>query len=236
MYYDYEYFCGANCVVEIDGVQVTEISGITFSAQETKRPIYGYSSRHFDAIARGQVLVRGSLIIPFVHRDYLFRVLQMGRIGQAGVQGIPAPELRDGSEVLAEALTAIELDPINAEANMEALREKYWDVAARVRGKSASSRLYGTYNAYDMEQTCNIKITFGERSAENAFGGKQNLLISDVAIISRGIPIQISSDCIMEEYGFFARNLWSLKDHMVDTATVDTSLPENEAPISYEGR
>jgi hypothetical protein len=31
-----------------------------------------------------------------------------------------------------------------------------------------------------------------------------------VVILSRGTAIQISEDCIMEEYSFFARNLWSM--------------------------
>lgn len=234
MYFDYEYYCGANVVMEMDGVQVTELSGISFSVQETKRPIYGYSSRHFDAVARGQVLVRGTLLVPFVHRDYLFNVMKVGKgieTEQTAVQlqNIDR-DLPDGSEALASVVEQIRTDPVNANAQMKALQAKYWDLSDRTFQKT-KGRLSGAFNPHDVEASFDIKITFGLRDASNAYGGEQNLLISDAYILSRGTQIQISEDCIMEEYGFFARNLWTLSDVEVEFAEADMQVAPNDAKV-----
>ena len=76
--YPYEYFCGANTVIEVEGQPLFECAGLSFSIRESKVPFYGYSSRHFDAVGSGQVLVQGSLIINYIHNNYLYESIVLG--------------------------------------------------------------------------------------------------------------------------------------------------------------
>ena len=78
-FYPYEYFCGANVVIEVEDQPLFECAGLTMSIKESKIPFYGYSSRHFDAVGSGQVLVQGSLLLNYIHNDYLFRSIELGR-------------------------------------------------------------------------------------------------------------------------------------------------------------
>jgi len=77
-YYGYDYFCGANIYVKINGVPAVEIAGISYQVQESTAPIYGYSSRIFDAVAMGQKIVRGNLVINFIHPNYLAQIIERG--------------------------------------------------------------------------------------------------------------------------------------------------------------
>lgn len=63
--FGYEYFCGANVSISFNGVPNTEVAGISYEALDSSTPIYGYSSRLFDAVAPGQKLIRGSFVLNF---------------------------------------------------------------------------------------------------------------------------------------------------------------------------
>lgn len=78
-YYGYDYFCGANVYVNINGLPALEVAGISYQVQDSTSPIYGYSSRIFDAIAIGQKIVRGAIIINFIQPHYLSMLIERGR-------------------------------------------------------------------------------------------------------------------------------------------------------------
>ena len=63
--FGYEYFCGANVKISFNGNPNTEVAGISYEALDSSTPIYGYSSRLFDAVAPGQKLIRGSFVLNF---------------------------------------------------------------------------------------------------------------------------------------------------------------------------
>lgn len=73
--YPWEYFCAANTVLYFQGRPALEIAGMTMAVREGKRPIYGYSSRHFDGVARGNVLVEGTILTNLVEFNYLMNVI-----------------------------------------------------------------------------------------------------------------------------------------------------------------
>jgi hypothetical protein len=64
--YNYEYFCGANVYVSFNGGRIqSDVAGISYEVIDSSTPIYGYSSRLFDAVAPGQKLIRGSFVLNF---------------------------------------------------------------------------------------------------------------------------------------------------------------------------
>lgn len=206
--YGYEYFCGANVVVEIESMPILECAGISFNINESKRPIYGYSSRFFDAVAAGQVLATGSLLINYVHHNYLFKAIEIGLNRNTS----PAlPTLDKQSSELRDALTNPDQteamlqewlnDPDNSDLVPLALKDKYYNNYKI--GYSDEIAL----NAHDSYGGLDIKISFGNRAPENLFSGKTGFQLTDVHFTGRGVPVSISEDVIVEEYPFFARNV-----------------------------
>jgi len=109
--YDYEYFCGANVMLQIEGEPIIEAAAISYNYSDSQTPIYGYSSQFFDAVAPGQKLIQGTLVINFVHPDYLFSLMDRGRgtsTSIAAASGLsPTSEDLNGvtSDELLEAFT-----------------------------------------------------------------------------------------------------------------------------------
>jgi hypothetical protein len=215
--FGYQYFCGANVVIEIEGFPLLEAAGMQYSISESKRPIYGYSSRHFDAVARGQVVVQGALIINYVHQDYLFRAIEQG-ISTSGLTPnvdfgtIAAKEHEDqlaniqessrlGSELLLNYKDNVSLS--------EAFKNKHWSIVeTEDPGNSFNSLLPNPHDSFGGHD---IRVTFGTRNESTGMLGDTGLILTDVYFTGRGVPIQIDENVIVEEYPFFARNIYSLR-------------------------
>lgn len=69
--YPYDYFCGTNAKVFFGDIWVDDVVTIQYNLKQDKEPIYGYASQHFDAIARGTIIVQGSFTIAFKEMGYL---------------------------------------------------------------------------------------------------------------------------------------------------------------------
>jgi hypothetical protein len=204
-------FCGANVIVEIEDVPVLECAGVSYSIQESKRPIYGYSSRHFDAVASGQVIVQGSLLVNYVDQNYLFEVIRQGALNHGTFLGVPSSD-----ELSDQVLNPIEAERMGADAIdnygtsgeiINALKSTIWD--SDIQGASIAHS--DIPNPHDAFGGVDIKVTFGERHQGNNFLGISNVLLSSVYFTGRGNAIQIDENVVVEEYPFFARNIYHLK-------------------------
>jgi hypothetical protein len=69
--YPYDYYAGPDCKIFFGDIWVDDIVSIQYNVSQSKTPIYGYASQTFDAIARGQVLIQGTLTIQFKETGYL---------------------------------------------------------------------------------------------------------------------------------------------------------------------
>ena len=50
-------------------------TSVDFQVSQSKRPIYGFASQYFDAVAKGQVIVNGTFSINFSERNHLTMLL-----------------------------------------------------------------------------------------------------------------------------------------------------------------
>lgn len=228
-FYPYEYFCGANVVVEVEGQPLYEAAGLSFNVKESRVPLYGYSSRHFDAMARGQVLVQGSLVVNYIHQDYLLRSIETGRefrgdvVSQLnatpGANAVLENARRRNDlfgalddEQTAKAVTQeILADPDLGYELVQSMQNKFWPQTVSPPG--VQFRPEGTTlanNPHDMNSSIDLRVTFGSRSIFNGFSGVTGLLLSGVYFVSRGVPVQIDEEVIVEEYSFLARNVHAL--------------------------
>lgn len=69
--YKYDYYCGSQAKVFFGDIWVDDIIGIQYNIRQTKEPIYGYASQHYDAIAMGTILGEGNIAISFKETGYL---------------------------------------------------------------------------------------------------------------------------------------------------------------------
>lgn len=69
--YPYDYFAGCDCKVFFGDIWVDDIVAINYNVSQSKTPIFGYASQNFDAIAKGQVIIQGTLAISFKETGYL---------------------------------------------------------------------------------------------------------------------------------------------------------------------
>jgi hypothetical protein len=69
--YPYDYFSGADCKIFFGDIWVDDIITLQYNVNQDKTPIYGYASQLFDAVAKGQVIVQGSLSVSFKETGYL---------------------------------------------------------------------------------------------------------------------------------------------------------------------
>lgn len=214
--YGFEYFCGANVVIEIEDFPILETAGFRVSIMESKRPIYGYSSRHFDAVASGQVLVEGSLLINYVDHNYLFRAIELGLERQGLAIDAPIPPAFDlSSELISQLgnegnaallLEQFQQDPVNNQAIAEAMKNYVW-------GQDFSASIpEPVFSPHDSFPGLSIRVTFGDRQNWNMHRGLTGFQIQNVHFLGRAKQVSISEDVIVEEYPFFARNLVYIRD------------------------
>jgi len=236
-YYGYEYFCGANVVIEVEGFPLLQAVGISTQVQESKRPIYGYSSRFFDAVARGQVIVQGSLLVNYVHQDYLFRAIEDGQLRKAGgaIRGPVASskkiqDLTDagGNSLKADQLAATIINDYGQNHDLsETLKAQFWAGTAQLTSIDPIGQVP---NPHDIFGGLSILVTFGERSDETGYLGDTGYFLSDVYFTGRGQQIQIDENVILEEYTFFARNMFTIKQ----TQQISNQVENGNATVVVE--
>lgn len=212
MYYGYEYFCGANVCLEIEGQPILETAGLNVRIAESKIPIYGYSSRFFDAVARGQVLVQGSIVINYVDHDYLYHAIRLGLEDGGFIEKPTNNQSNEMSSILNNQVESRHIFNIlgtedfqRNQATFEAFKDKYW--TNPIPPVDFVSPLP---NAHDAFGGLDLKVTFGERSVNNSYNGRTGYLISEVHFTGSSQVIQISEEVIVEEFQFFARNIYGL--------------------------
>ena len=72
MNYNYQYFSGANVVVENQqGDRISECAGISYSISNSRQPVYGYNSEYFDVMLPGRMIVQGTIVVNQTRKNYL---------------------------------------------------------------------------------------------------------------------------------------------------------------------
>lgn len=197
--YGFEYFAGANVVVSVGNMPILEAAGISYDARESKTPLYGYSSRHYDAVASGQVIVQGQLLLNYVHQDYLFQAINMGG-GATDIPNLPPPPdnrpFKSVSLIGADAMQ----DYIAAKSN------EFW--VSRTQSNPGSV-VVNSYNPFDIASGIEVTIVFGEQSITNPLGVTA-LRLTDLHFTGRSGAIRIDEEVIVESHSFFARDIFSL--------------------------
>jgi hypothetical protein len=77
-YTRFDYYSGSQITIWFGDVMLDDVNSIQWTRSQNKKPIYGYASQQFDAVAKGTVIIQGSFIINFRQAGYM--PLLMNRI------------------------------------------------------------------------------------------------------------------------------------------------------------
>lgn len=227
--YGFDYFSGANVIVYLQEMPLLECAGFTYEISESKRPIYGYASRYFDAVARGQVLVQGELLVNYVHQDYLFTATNLA-LGNAGLTVPESPDDSPVNEADMEDMLSV-LSEVGVEQGtgvIDAAIKEFWTDTT----SNPSSDINNTYNLHDASGGFDIRVAFGFQDDFNARSGQTGLLLSGVHFLGRGQRIEIDENTIVERYTFFARNVYSKASGVVINQVSGVQADSSEIIIS----
>ncbi len=217
----FEYFCGANVFVTIGDMPILEVAGLSVSISENKRPIYGYASRHFNAVARGNVLVQGQLLINYIHQDYLYHAIKLG-MNEVSLSNDPI-EFNTNFD----AMSAVANAEVGSAQAMAELQRKFWNSGGLLNSTIPNR------NPHDAANGINLKVIFGDEETElNGSSGKVNYVISNLHFLGRSSVINISEDVLIESYSFIARDIIGINrpSYQVQSSNYHTELEFGEAP------
>lgn len=72
----YDYVTAAQGKLYIGGIQVDDCFDIQYQYRESKEPVYGYNSKHFNYMVPGTVIGHGAFTINYKQDSYLYQILQ----------------------------------------------------------------------------------------------------------------------------------------------------------------
>jgi hypothetical protein len=68
---NFEYYSGSQVTIWFGDILIDDILQLNWDRSQNKRPIWGYASQQFDAVAKGIVQIQGSFVINFRQAGYL---------------------------------------------------------------------------------------------------------------------------------------------------------------------
>jgi hypothetical protein len=190
--YRYDAVSGAQITVQLDNrVILDDCTAIQYTLTQAKKPVYGYHSQLFDAVAPGIVIVHGRLWLNFIHQGYLRALIEGAKQGT----GLFQPWAKQ-PEVPKEDLptTTEDLIAYVQTNNQETLK----NLSQRLDNEAQLA------TRPDQKASVNIHITYGD--VVN-FTGTPVKVVYQVHFIGEGQDNQISGQPIQEWYEFIARRV-----------------------------
>lgn len=107
--YQYDYYCGSQVKVFFGDIWVDDVVTIQYSIKQGKEPIYSYASQYFDAVAMGNVLGDGVLVIAFKEVGYFNVIrayLEEQRLGTERINKNGKHVGKSGAQIASENIAA----------------------------------------------------------------------------------------------------------------------------------
>jgi hypothetical protein len=199
--YTNPYFAGPQAGVFIGDRWVSNIVTIEYTESSTDAPVYGYASRHFDAVMQGNVLVQGNFTIAFTDGNYLGRFLSNYHRTEGqndGTSSSATDEITRAKDYWWGAAKRTE-DDVEAAVPMN-FRQTF-GLSGYV-GRGFDIRLF--FGAREFLET-------SPRSGSDEPEGPIEV-IKDVHVTGRAMLVAPTGDPIGESWTFFARGVQTLRD------------------------
>ena len=200
--YSYDYFSGANIGLFIGSRLLTEIVGVEFQLIQLKRPIYGYASSLYDAVAPGIVQVSGVLHMNFLDGARLPTLIDMAQQGSGGESYSNVINNKEQIEQVTDLLNVQEesLKVLSA-ADRAALIEKHWSTPDTTVVPTAFRR------PDEHSQSFVIRVQYGPPPDLEAEANRTSLELAGVHITGSAQTVGVGGEPIIESYPFIAREI-----------------------------
>ena len=229
----FDFYSGSQITVWFGDILMDDINSIQWARTQNKRPIYGYASQEFDAIARGTVLIQGNFAINFRQVGYLTAVMDEIKNIYKDITGGKAAEekAKFNSESWPQIRRLIghhlkngtfgpttnqEIKDIGDNPDFLELAKIYEDT---IWGEFSAIDEYGKQRkiAADISQSeiipngFNILITYGNTSGSenqtlNSRLQSTTKALNGVHLIGESQAIQVGGQPVQEQYNFIARS------------------------------
>jgi hypothetical protein len=158
--------------VFFNGVLIDECFDIQYQYTETKEPIYGYNSKHFDAIMAGVVVIQGAFSINYKHDAYLHEALHYAS-GELNYNGKSSrqqaidkkEEMRRSQDTYRATLSGmrdLRLQKRELETELKNIDKKVLDAEAIVVTRTQKKATFTGSNGYLVNQTKQAEEKFRE--------------------------------------------------------------------------
>jgi len=221
----FDHYSGSQIGVWFGNIYLDDINSIQWTRQQSKRPLYGYASQNFDAVAKGTVLISGSFVVNFRQSGYLTFIMKaiekvygglQDKSTWATVRGLIGTHLRNGTF---GPKTVQEIQDIGNSPDFLSLAKNYEDIiwGGGTPGDSNSDGTIDRNLPSDVEQNTalpngfNILVTYGNTSTNQArtlseYTQSTTKSLNGVHLIGESQLIQVGGQPIQEQYEFIARN------------------------------
>jgi len=211
MGYNYNYHSGANVSIWVGednfARRLGEAVGISYSVIDSATPIYGYSSRLFDAVAPGQKIVQGSFVINYVKGNYVFdrvKAAESGLLNDIGYNNIKE-QIEYVESTLAEPKTSAK-DKKLFQKELKSLRQQQADFKKQLANNNIVGTPGHTKGSGEIAEFVKDPTLIGPITIRINISGAPTW-IRGVFIIGYGTAIQIDENVILEEYNFIGRDI-----------------------------
>lgn len=196
--YRYDAISGAQIAVYFKNrTLIDDATAIQFALSQSKKPIYGYHSQHFDTVADGVVIVQGRIFINFIHQGYLRLLMARARDPNfLEKEETDATRSKDNAKSGKQTYDGV---PNSQESLIRHIRE-----TSRAR---QNALIKGTANLRRPDlagETAEIRIKY---ASDTHFPDVPFKTLSHVHFIGESQEIQISGQPIQEMYEFIAQKV-----------------------------
>lgn len=179
-----EYFSGADINIYLQDVFIDEVASLEFRLLQEVRPIFGYASYTYDAIAVGQRFIQGTFSINFREPYYLERkVAEAYGLEPPNVQPVAGQSSGLAKALRPFAINMAELNELNSGSIPQRLAlhvvarddpriNKVVDSLKRLHWGYEQSRVNEQQRRPFFKERFNIYILFGQVPHRNVFGAR----------------------------------------------------------------
>lgn len=205
------YPSGSQARVFVDGIWIDDIHAISWDVRQEKRPLWGYASQYFDAVAKGILIINGTFVINFKGRGYINALIDFIKRQdpkkRSQLQGI-IDGLRDKD--YSEGDVANLVNDKDFDVLTTALQEVAWEPEDLIeqpinrpdeydKGLNLVIK-YGSWRDFDPPTT---------KKPESHFS---TTTLRGVQIVGQSQIIRVGGENIKEQYNFLARSVDDAKD------------------------
>jgi hypothetical protein len=219
--YNYSYFSGSQINIYVGGKLLDEALFVSYELTQHKRPVYGYASRYWDALARGTVMVHGAIGLNYVDNRYLPLLIYDAVSQSVNAATLPAPATNATPQQLMQYLASLSgLNELSG-AGMAAFQQVLQTQQQQVWSMGGAD-LTGMPRP-DEFKPVNILLAYGSKQDNQTSVMKR---LEQVSFMGESQTMEINGQPVLEVYRFIARKVVNILGSNTSAQPQDPTPPK----------